>query len=351
MDFDTLKFEEGTIGMFNRFLKAMKLMHFLELLFPLVLIPSAVKMSGEFVHELSVNLCNPHVVFLIGNAIIAVLFVLCRHTEALEAFDDSVRQGEIQPPADSCQVYAPPPQPETAEKIAVKAVAVGEEIKQIVCSESVVPKQQSEEIFVALQMATKQIQKLHRTQSEKLKRETAFRSQKDLRRSQTELRLKAVSSSATGTMASVENLSNEESSGDFPAANLILLDSNAINLELESEREKSSGRTREETRRHQSLAGVSCSSLKVFDDDVMVSTSTSSHSLEESSSFSNGPKFGFGEMVGKWGGRGAWGGVPGEGIQGNKKRRDLLRQVDERGSEGGYFAMHPDKISPGPRDG
>nr|GMD97785.1 uncharacterized protein LOC109179594 [Ipomoea batatas] len=215
--FDTLKFEEGTIGMFNRFRKAMKLVHFLELLFPLVLIPSswarvpaAVKMSGEFVHELSVNLCNPHVVFLIGNAIIAVLFVLCRHTEALEAFDDSVRQGEIQPPADSCQVYAPPRQPETAEKIAVKAVAVREEIKQIVCSESVVAKQQSEEIFVALQMATKQIQKLHRTQSEKLKRETAFRSQRDLRRSQTELRLKAVRSSATGTMASVENLSNEE---------------------------------------------------------------------------------------------------------------------------------------------
>ncbi|XP_019184640.1 PREDICTED: uncharacterized protein LOC109179594 [Ipomoea nil] len=218
--FDTMKFEEKSIAMFNRFRKAMKLVHFLELLFPLVLIPSswarvpaAVKISGEFMHELSVNLCNPHVVFLIGNAIIAVLFVLCRQTEASEAFDDRVRQGEIQPPAASCQVYAPPPQTEAAEKIAVKAVAVGEEIKQIVCSESVVPKQQSEEIFVALQMATKKIQKFHRTQSEKLKRETAFRSQRDLRRSETELRLKAVSSSATGTMASVdtvENLSNEE---------------------------------------------------------------------------------------------------------------------------------------------
>nr|GLL23223.1 uncharacterized protein LOC109179594 [Ipomoea trifida] len=109
--FDTMKFDEGAITMFNRFRKSMKLVHFLESLFPLVLILSswarvlaAVKMSGEFVHELSVNLCNPHVVFLIGNAIIAILFVLCRHTEASEAYYDSVRQGEIQPPAASCQV-------------------------------------------------------------------------------------------------------------------------------------------------------------------------------------------------------------------------------------------------------
>ncbi|XP_019152421.1 PREDICTED: uncharacterized protein LOC109149214 [Ipomoea nil] len=219
--FDTVKLEKAkAIARFNRFRRMTTSLQFLEVIVALMLVswsctrvPGVMKFSGEFLVELWVYVCNPHVVFVIGNAIIVALVVLCRQTDAGcssvvsdfcgEDDGEEIGGGETQPPVVSSEASTPPPQPEAA----------GDETKQIVCSESVVQKPQCTELSTAMKTATKQIEKFQRTQSEKLKRAIALKPQGVLRRSETEMHRKAAGSGeprAMPTIDTVEDLSSEE---------------------------------------------------------------------------------------------------------------------------------------------
>ncbi|XP_060188891.1 uncharacterized protein LOC132617834 [Lycium barbarum] len=80
--FDNVKYEKArATECFNRFRKMMKMLQFIQVVGAFMLIswfwtrlPATIK--------LSVYLFNPHVVFLIGNAIIVVILLLCRQTKA-----------------------------------------------------------------------------------------------------------------------------------------------------------------------------------------------------------------------------------------------------------------------------
>ncbi|XP_031120563.1 uncharacterized protein LOC116023698 [Ipomoea triloba] len=215
--FDTVKLEKAkAIARFNRFRRMTTTLQFLEVIVALMLVswsctrvPGVMKFSGEFLVELWIHVCNPHVVFVIGNAIIVALVVLCRQTDAgcssvsSDFCGEEIGNGETQPPLVSSEASAPPLQPEAA----------GDETKQIVCSESEVQKPQCTELSTAMKTATKQIEKFQRTQSEKLKRAIALKPQGVLRRSETEMHRNAAGSDDPRAMPSidtVENLSSEE---------------------------------------------------------------------------------------------------------------------------------------------
>lgn len=219
--FDSVKFEKAkAIARFNRFRRTVKMLQFLEVIVVLMLVswsctrvPGVVKFSGDFLVELWLYVCNPHVVFVIGNAIIVALFLLCRQTDAgcSSAISDfcgdedgeEIDRSETQPPVVSSEASTPPPQPE----------APGDETKQIVCSESAVQKPQCTELSTAMKTATKQIEKFQRTQSEKLKRAIALKPERELRRSETEMHRKTADSDETRAMPAVEtveSLSSEE---------------------------------------------------------------------------------------------------------------------------------------------
>nr|GMC47906.1 uncharacterized protein LOC109149214 [Ipomoea batatas]GMC50389.1 uncharacterized protein LOC109149214 [Ipomoea batatas]GMC56071.1 uncharacterized protein LOC109149214 [Ipomoea batatas] len=221
--FDSVKLEKAkAIARFNRFRRMTTTLQFLEVIVALMLVswsctrvPGVMKFSGEFLVELWIYVCNPHVVFVIGNAIIVALVVLCRQTDAgcssvasdFCGEDDGEEIGngkETQPPLVSSEASTPPrPQAEPA----------GDETKQIVCSESEVQKPQCTDLSTAMKTATKQIEKFQRTQSEKLKRAIALKPQGVLRRSETEMHRNAAGSGeprAMPTLDTVENLSSEE---------------------------------------------------------------------------------------------------------------------------------------------
>lgn len=207
--FDNVKYEKArAMVRFNRFRKMMKLLQFVEVLLAFMFIswswtylPAAVKFSGDLLVELSVYIFNPHVIFLIGNAIIVSVLLLCRQTEAENhsvtggIHRDDVRSCEVQLPiVTTCDGYVVTSSPSSSPGIAVPNFA-GDESKQIVCSESKVPnKVQSDAAETTIDVTTKNIQILQRTKSEDLKQEIP---PKKLRRSQTD-------------MAAVDTLSNEE---------------------------------------------------------------------------------------------------------------------------------------------
>lgn len=244
--FDTVKFEKmKAMERYNRFRKMKKLLQVFEVLVALTLIswsstylPQAFKVSGDFFFQLSGYVFKPHVVFVIGNAIIVALVVLCRENDAGhdhnsgsgDVYDDYVRQTQAQrqpnvvsvPEADKNT-----PTPAVAEEMNDAGEIAAEE-KQIVYVAPVEkklkqPDEEKPEMEVkekkleqeeqpektaavahAIEDATKEIQKFQRTQSVKLKREIAAVPRLELRRSETYRR------SATSSFESVDNLSNEE---------------------------------------------------------------------------------------------------------------------------------------------
>nr|GLL48363.1 uncharacterized protein LOC109149214 [Ipomoea trifida] len=151
--FDIWKCEKKNAAM------TMKKLLLLEVLVFLVLIvfwswtrlPAAVRFSGALLVDLSGLLCNPHMVFLLCNAIVFALFLLRRQTEISR---NSVIDGDIcggtQLTVSAAEIFAPLPQPEAAEDDS----GAGEEetIIKTVCLESVVLKPQCNEVSaIALQ--------------------------------------------------------------------------------------------------------------------------------------------------------------------------------------------------------
>ncbi|KAG8389927.1 hypothetical protein BUALT_Bualt01G0029800 [Buddleja alternifolia] len=228
--FDNVKFEkENAVLRFNRFRRMTKVWQIFEVLVFLALIswssvrvPAVMRViSGCFV-EFSTYLFNHHVVFLIGNAIIVSLFVLCRQNDAVstsgggDLYDDYVKHSEAAaarrreptlPPTDVERSAAAEGGGVDEEKqIAVRAAETETETKAIL---------QCDDVAAAIEKATRQIKRFQRTQSEKLKQEIAVKPRRELRRSETESCRRTVSSGESRPAASLEaaemeTLSNEE---------------------------------------------------------------------------------------------------------------------------------------------
>ncbi|KAA8537591.1 hypothetical protein F0562_027199 [Nyssa sinensis] len=217
-DIDTVKMEKAkAMKRYHRLRSIAKLFRVLEVIVAFTIIswwstdlPTAVRISGEYILQLSIYLFNPHVVFLIGNAIIISLFALSRQNDArsnsggTDLYDEYIQYSDnCQRNASNCDNETPPPV--TAETT--------ENDKQIVCLENAVTQMECDAVDKAIKQATKELRRFERTQSEKLKRELGGKARRELRRSETETRLTIVPSGNELTVSSldkVETLSNEE---------------------------------------------------------------------------------------------------------------------------------------------
>ncbi|PIN21703.1 hypothetical protein CDL12_05619 [Handroanthus impetiginosus] len=211
--FDNMKFEkEKAIARFNRLRRVVKLWQIFEVLVVFGLIswsstrvPAVLKVTGGYFVEFSTYFFNHHVVFLIGNAIIVFLFMLCRQNDVNlsgggDFYDDYVKYSEAahQRESSTLSPLANTEVPPVAES------SGADEEKQIVAHS------QCDDVTAAIEKATRQIKRFQRTQSEKLKQEIAVRPQPELRRSETGNCRKTASSSWSSDAAEIENLSNEE---------------------------------------------------------------------------------------------------------------------------------------------
>ncbi|KAL7149122.1 hypothetical protein ABFS83_05G018200 [Erythranthe nasuta] len=153
---------------------------------------------------------NPHLVFLFGNSIIALLFVLCRQSDVLnfsaggvggDFYDHYVRFGEA---AEERDPVLPPPLD------MVEPSDGGDDEKQIVVRAEAVS--ESDDVAAAIETAVRQIERVQRTQSEKMKSQISVRPQPELRRSETTESCRKIGSSSgpVADVAEIETLSGEE---------------------------------------------------------------------------------------------------------------------------------------------
>ncbi|KAJ8540973.1 hypothetical protein K7X08_001789 [Anisodus acutangulus] len=248
--FDNVKFEKAkAIASYNRFQNMMKMLQIFEVLVAVVLIswswtriPAAVKLSGQFFVQFSAYLFKPHVVFLIGNAIIVTIVVLCRqndtgnnNSDTNDIHAEEINNTEVQRPivTTACggdvSEMAEPTVATTEDK---KIIFSEYEVRE--CQLSIVSKLlpvfqpfdnqscslmddhcepdsiefDSNDVATAIDTATKQIQKFKRTQSEKLKRQITANPRRELRRSETDMR--RIVSKSTVPVDAVDTLNNEE---------------------------------------------------------------------------------------------------------------------------------------------
>ncbi|XP_074340754.1 uncharacterized protein LOC141678357 [Apium graveolens] len=212
---DTVKQEKANaMARYRRFRSFKKLLQLFELFIAVTFVswsstcvPVVFKLAGD----LFLRLANPHVVFLIGNAIIVSLFFLSRQisTDATATnlnddvieFSNSIAEIESPPSNNTARVEIEcPPSIE---------ISVNNVEKQIVCVENVESRTVCEEVTNAIEKATKEIQKFERTLSERAwRRETPL---KELRRAESDVkRTVNKSRGERETMEKVESLSNEE---------------------------------------------------------------------------------------------------------------------------------------------
>ncbi|KAI3464925.1 hypothetical protein Pfo_021588 [Paulownia fortunei] len=221
--FDIVRFEkEKAIARFNRFRRIAKLWQIFEVLVVLGLIswtsarvPAVLKLAAGYFVQFSTFLFNHHVVFLIGNAIIVLLVLLCRQNDSSnlsggsDLYDEYVKHSEAahqrEPP-----LTPPSPTPDTAHSPSAEGGSGDEEKQIVVCTEETMAIPQCDDVAAAIEKATRQIKRFQRTQSEKLKREIGVRPQPELRRSQTQNRRETVSSGERSDAADMESLSSEE---------------------------------------------------------------------------------------------------------------------------------------------
>ena len=173
---DSLKFDkENAMARFNRVRRVTKLLQ--------IIVFAAVSWCLPAVAAWLAHLCNQHAAFLFGNAIIMLLFVLCRHGDggasAADLYDDFGRDSEA--------ARAPPPE-EIGDGGCEKQIAVDE----------------CDDVAKVIEKAARQMKKFQRNRSEMtLRREIVVRP--ELRRSETENSRKMVNPEAE-----IEKLSSEE---------------------------------------------------------------------------------------------------------------------------------------------
>ncbi|KAI3821024.1 hypothetical protein L1987_08580 [Smallanthus sonchifolius] len=164
---------------------------------------SVLKVSGDNLSTFSSNLLNQHVVFLVGNVISVMCYVLSRRVEEgnrSEKNDEkyiSVSQRKTTEVALIGDSVTPPPEetPMTEERS-------GEEKPNQTESETAME--------VVIKQAVRQIERFRRTQSEKLKREMSIKPHRELRRSATAGRSSVDERSTAVSSEMVEKMSSEE---------------------------------------------------------------------------------------------------------------------------------------------
>ncbi|KAG6408776.1 hypothetical protein SASPL_131799 [Salvia splendens] len=201
MESSTKMFEkEKAVARFNRLRRMTRLRQIVEVasVFAAISWCSARAISaGACLLDFATCIFNHHVAFpfLVGNAIVVLLFLLCRHSDggasAANLYGDFVRYSEAAlapPPSERSEEAAPPP----AE------IGDGDCEKQMVADEC-------DDVAKVIEKAARQMKKFQRNRSEMtLRREIAVRP--ELRRLETENRRKTVNPEA----AEIENLSSEE---------------------------------------------------------------------------------------------------------------------------------------------
>ncbi|KAL2242002.1 uncharacterized protein LOC105159255 [Sesamum indicum] len=213
--FDNIKFEkEKAVARFNRFRRLLKLWQLLEVFVVFGLIswssarlPAVLRITGGYFVEVSTYLFNHHVVFLIGNAIIVLLFMLCRQNDDVslsgggDFYDDYVKYSEAAHRRETATLQDDMPAEESGSVSKEKQIVLRTEERKGI--------PQCDDVAAAIEKATRQINRFQRTQSEKLKQEIAVRPRRELRRSETENNRETVSSSPSDA-SEIETLSNEE---------------------------------------------------------------------------------------------------------------------------------------------
>ncbi|KAL0391956.1 UNVERIFIED_CONTAM: hypothetical protein Sradi_2418400 [Sesamum radiatum] len=213
--FDNVKFEkEKAVARFNRFRRLVKLWQLFEVFVVFGLIswssarvPAVLRIAGGYFVEVSTYLFNHHVVFLIGNAIIVLLFMLCRQNDDVslsgsgDFYDDYVKYSEAAHRRETTTLLEDMPAQESGSVSGERQIVLRtDETNRI---------PQCDDVAAAIEKATRQINRFQRTQSEKLKQEIAVRPRRELRRSETENNRETVSSSPSDA-SEIETLSNEE---------------------------------------------------------------------------------------------------------------------------------------------
>ncbi|KAD1462637.1 hypothetical protein E3N88_42807 [Mikania micrantha] len=206
----------NALARYARFNKISKMFRAIEVFVAVALIlwstfhlSTVFKVSGDYLYACSWYVMNQHVVFLLGNVIVVLCYVLSGHTEVGNGSDCSEvseddrnrSSSNHKTEADSNRESAPPP-----------VEAPPEEIRdQVVGNENAIVKTDME---TAIKQAVKQIERFRRTQSAKLQQEISTKSGKELRRSVTERRRSVITAGdgdlKTSVIATVERLSNEE---------------------------------------------------------------------------------------------------------------------------------------------
>ncbi|KAI3759153.1 hypothetical protein L6452_06734 [Arctium lappa] len=211
---------------YKRFNNIAKMFRLIELFVVVALIswsstrlPTVFKVSGEYLYACLSYVLNPHVVFLVGNVIVVLCYVLSGHTDvghesaSPDISEDNIinhKSNEISSNADLVSLSPPVEEsPDTKQTATV-------EIRYTVvrCDQNSIVKTESEVAAeTAIKQAAKQIERFQRTQSAKLKREISMKPGRELRRSVTEKRRSSdVSADDKGSRSPspVERLSNEE---------------------------------------------------------------------------------------------------------------------------------------------
>ncbi|MFS7890182.1 hypothetical protein Hanom_Chr00s000007g01615751 [Helianthus anomalus] len=174
-------------------------------------LPSVFKLSGEYLLAFTSYLMNQHVVFLVGNLIVFVCYVLSRFTDSGNAESGVSRIQYDHVRDDQLTIQNPKP-----AQLQVTETPVERQIMMIPNEKERVRKPELEAV-TAIKQAEKQIERFRRTQSD-LKSKISVKPQPEFQRSVSERRRRRRSMTvASGELEStiksfkaVDELSNEE---------------------------------------------------------------------------------------------------------------------------------------------
>ncbi|KAM0001288.1 hypothetical protein Hdeb2414_s0002g00052961 [Helianthus debilis subsp. tardiflorus] len=213
---DNIKAEKANaLARYRTFSNVSKLFQLLEVFVAVAVIswssshvPLVFKFSGEYVTSFSSYFANQHVVFLVGNLIVVVCYVLSRYSDSGNELSDSefhsgsgtelthrktVSDGSI----------AKPVQPQAVRSF--KPFEIQNPVIKTVKSELEVAGE------TVITSETKQNErKFERTRSEKVKSRIPVKADRELRRSVTEMRRSVAVTGGKESVKAVEKLSNEE---------------------------------------------------------------------------------------------------------------------------------------------
>ncbi|XP_024969762.1 uncharacterized protein LOC112509130 [Cynara cardunculus var. scolymus] len=223
---DSIQVEKANaLARYKRFNNISKMFRLIELFVAVALISwsstrlsTVVKVSGEYLYASLSYVLNPHFVFLVGNVIVVLCYVLSGHTDvghesASPEISDDNKYRSLNHPHKTNEISS---NADLVEEFPDMKKAATEEIQDtVVRYENPIVKTESEAAAAetAIKQAAKQIERFQRTQSAKLKREISMKPERELRRSVTERRRRSVVSADdidSRSSSPVERLSNEE---------------------------------------------------------------------------------------------------------------------------------------------